>query len=184
MAYKKGSDGKWRGIKREQPDWYQKTEILLYSYPGMSSRIDMLEMELEEVKEKFTPKLIGNYEIREGKVYRVGNKMEDAIVNRIESREVKRLEKKIRQTKRMKRAIENAVENLLTQEEKDIVRWLYWEYMGWEEVCEILNLSRYPFYTRKNRIMTKLGWAFGYISDKELGLKAIKKTSLTCRCRE
>ena len=174
MAYKKGNDHKWRGIKGEQPEWYRRTEMLLYAYPGMESRVKMLELELEEVRERLTPRVIGRYQVVEGKDYGGGNRVEKEIIDRIENREVLRLQKAIRQTKRMKKAVENAVEKMLTQEERDIVRWLYWENMGWEEVCEILNLTRHPFYRRKTGLMNKLGWCFGYLSDKEYGLKRLK----------
>jgi DNA-directed RNA polymerase specialized sigma subunit len=157
--------------------WYRATERLLYTYPGMEVRIEALTEQLNIVKDCISPRTVGRYERVEGKMYSVGNKVERAAIERIENQEVQRLQRKIRKLKATKEIVEKSLETVLTGEEKAMVKLIYWDQLTWEEICDIMGISRYPFYTRKNKLIRKLAWCFGYLDDRSYGLKPIKNSS-------
>lgn len=146
-------------------NWYQTTEKLLYRYPCMQARISALELELEEVNEKITPKIIATYKAMEGKSYQVSNPIEETAIKRMEV--IKKIEKQLKKTRTMQKVIEQAVATL-GDEEKELVRLFYWKNLNWEVVSEALGMSRYPFYTRKNQLVKKLAWCFGFVEECDL----------------
>jgi hypothetical protein len=154
--------------------WYRATEKLLYMYPGMEVRIEALNNQVDIVKNLISPRIVSRYEVIEGKSYRVGNAVEQATIERIESREIGRLQRKIRKTKSEKEVVERSL-GILTEEEQLLVKMIYWDQLPWSDICDISGVSRNTFYEKKNKMVKKLAWCYGYLDDKAMGLKPVKK---------
>lgn len=162
-------------LVKKSDSWYKATEKLLYTYPGFAVRIMALEGQLEDLRESLTPQIIGRYEVIEGKTYGVSNKVEAAAIERIENKRVLRLERKIKNLQLMKEIVEKSLDVILSAEQRELVKRIYWDKTGWEEICDSVGYSRQTFYDKKNEIVKHLSWCFGYGPEQNPKLVGAEK---------
>lgn len=148
--------------------WYVMTERALYSYPSTAIRIDALRGRLEEIKAGFEPSIIGNYELREGKDYVVGNKVESAVLKRLENSGIKWLELEINNLERVRKNIGRSVE-ILDEDSRCLVELVYWKGLNWERVCNMMAIDKNTYYRIKNRCVKTIAYSMGYMTEKEYG---------------
>ena len=52
--------------------------------------------------------------------------------------------------------------NRLEEDELNLVRAVYWEKKGWEDVCCDMGMDKNSYYKRRRGIIKKLSWLLGF----------------------
>lgn len=155
-------------MSRKKTWWYQATEKLLFTYKSFPIRIMALMQRLEIIREQMLPSMIPEYELREGTNYSVSSPVERAVMNRLESSQVQKIEQKIRNLEVLKEIVEISVDIMLNDLERKIVDTTYNKEEPWQNVCRTLSIEKSTYYEQRKRIIRKLAWCFGYLPDEEV----------------
>ena len=133
-------------------DWYRATERALYLYWGADLRKKSLELMLEEMSDG---RITANYELREWSFSGVGGGVDNIVLAKI------KLESELARIEKIIEIVSEAL-NRLEEDELNLVRAVYWEKKGWEDVCCDMGMDKNSYYKRRRGIIKKLGWLLGF----------------------
>lgn len=158
--------------KIKKNPWYQHTESLLYKRKSFPLRIISLREDIEMIRELPGPSIVPNYELREGKSYSVSSPVEKAAIVRCDA--ILKKEREIESLEKLIKKIDDAIETILNDEQKSLVKMKYYQNKTWQEICLSLSIDKNTFYDQKNNIILNLAWCIGKLpkdeAEKELGL--------------
>ncbi len=147
--------------------WYQQTEALLYRYKSFPIRIMALKQQKEMLQEQMMPRTTCVYEPREGSYYTLSSPVENAVINRLEGDVIQEIDRKIKALESFREIIEMSMNTMLSEEQKCLIKTIYFQRNTWQQTCCILSIDKNTYYEKKNELVRLLSWCFGYLSEAE-----------------
>lgn len=152
--------------KKKEHWWYRATEKLLYTYKGFPIKIKGLKQQLEIIQEQMMPSIVPSYDLKEGTNYGVSSPVETAVINRLESDKVKKIEQKIKNLETLKEIVEDSIDRMLDSDQKRLVILQYDQKRSWLQITHEMSISKNTYYDMKDEIVKILAWCFNYLPDE------------------
>ena len=120
---------------------FRKTEGILYDYNNLSSKIDLLKLEIKDIEETYQGCRAIGYDEKTGATNKFNSSVENEIIKK--EKMLIAIERDLKHKISLKRRIDVAVENLKDEQRKLVeLRYINKRSLSWNQIAFVLKYSQ------------------------------------------
>jgi DNA-directed RNA polymerase specialized sigma subunit len=125
--------------EKKEDNLFRKTDGVLFNYENIKAEIDIIDIEIEEIREEINGVSGMNYNEKSTPTNAFNSSVENELLKK--EKEINRLLKEKNSKERLVKKIDRAISKGLDEKEREIIKARCFERKSWDRVSQIVNID-------------------------------------------